>query len=239
MNYEYSAHVCPFEEKSLGEEDDCWTFSGYAAVFGNRDGGGDIILPGAFTKSLKERGFPDLHLEHEFEKTPVGTITNAYEDTVGLRVEGVLPKELPEARAVHALLKPRGKSGARALRGMSIGFRTIDFSRGQHEGKSTRFLKEVMCREASFVKSPMNKRAVIDALKSAEQLSVDEFKTLSDREREAHLRSLGHSDSWAKYLTARTRDASMQSKAQREAGEGRGRVLPDFAANIRQLAERL
>jgi uncharacterized protein len=238
MDLEYSSHMVPFEEKSMSEDDDCWTFAGYAAVFGNRDGGGDIIMPGAFTKSLKSHGLPDLHIEHKSNETPVGTITDAFEDKIGLRVEGVLPKDLPEARAVHALLKPRGKMGTRALKGMSIGFRTLEFQRGTHEGKSTRYLKELLCREASFVKDPMNKLARVDSLKSdIIRIGIDEFKSLSDREREAHFRTLGHSDSLSKYLTACTRDASLSSKAQREAGSAG--ALPDFAASIRNFAQRL
>ena len=46
------------ERKALGfqlesiEEDG--TFSGHAAAFGNIDNGGDVILPGAFARTIKE-----------------------------------------------------------------------------------------------------------------------------------------------------------------------------------------
>jgi len=41
-----------FETKELTEEGQ---FEGYAAVFGNRDSWDDIIEPGAFAKTIKER----------------------------------------------------------------------------------------------------------------------------------------------------------------------------------------
>ena len=41
----------PFKLKS--HDDSSGTFEGYASVFGVRDGGRDIVMKGAFAKSLK------------------------------------------------------------------------------------------------------------------------------------------------------------------------------------------
>jgi hypothetical protein len=42
-----------FEVKSLGDDG---TFEGYASTFGNKDSGGDVIMPGAFAKSIRTKG---------------------------------------------------------------------------------------------------------------------------------------------------------------------------------------
>jgi uncharacterized protein len=214
---EIGHYMVGLEEKAISEEADHWSGTGYAAVFNNRDLGGDCIVPGAFKESLKTFGLPALHRMHRTNEDPVGTITDAIEDAKGLRIEFELPKDLVSAKEVVALLKPRGRNGARGLKGLSIGYQTVRFHNDKFNGKSTRFLTELVAHETSFVANPMNQLATVDKIKS-NHLSVDDFKSLSDREREAHLRSLGLSDGWSKYLTARTRDGDVQGKAQREAG---------------------
>jgi uncharacterized protein len=233
MNYDFGGLI-GIEEKALKETDDSYQFTGYAAVFGNKDHGDDIIERGAFAESLKSHGLPLLLFNHRMNDLPIGVIEHAEEDRRGLLVAGELPKDDPVANRVGIMLRAR-KNGNRALKGMSIGYKTEQ----SHKKDGARILTKLRLYEASFVNMPMNPLAGVETLKSA-TMSVDEFKTLSDRAREAHLRSLGFSDSWSKYMTAKTRDAVLQSKAQREAGDGSGRViLPDFAANIRQLTGKL
>ena len=90
MNY---GHLIDLEEKGLSENEDAFRFVGHAAVFGNKDLGGDIIVPGAFTKSLKDHGMPLLLFNHKMDDLPVGVIESADEDKKGLLVEGELPKD--------------------------------------------------------------------------------------------------------------------------------------------------
>ena len=45
--------LCSFELKAVGESG---AFEGYAAVYGNVDQGGDMIQPGAFGKTIADRG---------------------------------------------------------------------------------------------------------------------------------------------------------------------------------------
>lgn len=223
MNYDFGGLI-DLEEKALKETEDSYLFTGYAAIFGNKDLGDDIIEPGAFAKSLKEHGNPLLLFNHKMDELPIGVIEHAEEDRKGLLIEGELPKDDPIARRVGIMMKSR-KNGNRALKGMSIGYKAE-----RHERKNgARHLHQIRLFEASVVNLPMNPLA--EARLKSMALTVDEFKSLSDREREAHLRTLGLSDSWSKYLTAKTRDATLQEKAQREAGE-EGR-MPDFASLIR------
>lgn len=231
-------YMVPLETKAVVEDEEGWTFTGYAAVFNNVDQGGDVILPGAFKKCLRE-GLPDLHVEHKYKEEPVGTITDAYEDDFGLKVEGFLDKRVPKAVETYAHLKPRGTKGMRAYRGMSIGYHAVDSARDRRDGKSIRLLKELNCIEASFVRRPMNKLAVLTSLKSEDDgLTALEWKDMTNREREAALVARGISERLAKRFIATERDAFDAS--QRDAGDVVGRVdVPDFAALIRQTAQRL
>jgi HK97 family phage prohead protease len=66
--------------------------TGYFSKFNNVDGDGDIIRPGAFTKTIKEQG-PDStlprikHLLNHDPSLPLGVLTKLYEDSYGLAYE--------------------------------------------------------------------------------------------------------------------------------------------------------
>ena len=123
-------------------------FAGYASVFGRLDDGGDIVMPGAFRKSLGLRGKHRVKMLFQHDpKDPVGTWEAIREDGFGLWVEGRLVPEVPRAEALRRLIA-RG-----AVDGLSIGFRTVKATR---EGKSgARKLWEVDLWEISIVTFPM------------------------------------------------------------------------------------
>jgi uncharacterized protein len=81
------------ESKAITEsaDGDAWIFSAYASIFGSKDLGGDVVMPGAFAKSLKENGLPALLWQHKVDE-PIGVITEAREERRGLFVRGELPK---------------------------------------------------------------------------------------------------------------------------------------------------
>ena len=66
--------------------------TGYFSKFNNVDADGDIIRPGAFTKTIQEQG-PDSklprikHLLNHDPSLPLGKITKLYEDSYGLAYE--------------------------------------------------------------------------------------------------------------------------------------------------------
>lgn len=66
-------------------------FAGYAAVFGNEDLGRDVLLPGAFTKSLARRPAARVKMlrQHDPEE-PIGIWLDLAEDKKGLRAKGRL-----------------------------------------------------------------------------------------------------------------------------------------------------
>jgi HK97 family phage prohead protease len=126
-------------------------FAGYASVFNRVDGGGDIVMPGAFAKSLsKRRDRIRLLFQHD-PKEPVGTWDAIGEDSHGLFVAGRLVPDVPRADALRRLI------AGGALDGLSIGFRTVKATReGGH-----RKLWQVDLFEVSIVTFPMMEDARI------------------------------------------------------------------------------
>ncbi len=117
-------------------------FSGYAALFGRRDAGGDVIRPGAFARTLADRRDPlPLCWQHRSELR-VGTIETIAEDSRGLRVIAALDN--PDGGAAVALR--RG-----AVTGLSFGYRARGFLRGP-QGRE---LTDIDLFEVSLVTHPM------------------------------------------------------------------------------------
>lgn len=140
----------------LKELEDDGTFEGYASVFGEVDEGGDIVVKGAFKKSLKAGIKPKMLYQHNPDQ-PIGVWPEVREDEKGLFVKGKLVRESQRGAECYALLK------AGALDGMSIGYRTIRAERDERTGIRT--LKEVELWEISIVTFPMNTSARVSGVK--------------------------------------------------------------------------
>ena len=76
------------------------SFTGYAAVFGNRDAGGDRILRGAFHETLAEyRKSAHVFWHHDTSK-PIARVTDAREDDSGCASRAPsTPRRRPRRRA--------------------------------------------------------------------------------------------------------------------------------------------
>jgi hypothetical protein len=129
-------------------------FAGYASVFGERDQGGDIVMPGAFAKSLAKKGRAGIRMLFQHDpKEPVGTWERIAEDGYGLWVEGRLTDGVPRADGLRRLI------AARALEGLSIGFRAV---RATREARGNlRRLWQIDLWEISIVTFPMMEGARI------------------------------------------------------------------------------
>lgn len=149
---------------------DSGVFEGYASTFGERDLGGDIVVAGAFTKSLKARGAKGIRMFADHDTTKrIGVWQDIVEDDKGLYVKGQLLIEKAIGKEAYIDLK----SGA--FDGMSIGFRTI---KDKYDGRrKARMLEEVDLLEVSLVSFPMNENARVTAVKTA-----DDFKTIREFE---------------------------------------------------------
>src|SRR5690606_41649220 len=87
-------------------------FSGYASVFGRVDGGGDMVMPGAFRDSLETRGSERVRLLFQHDpKEPVGLWDEIVEDGFGLWVSGRLIDGVPRAASLRALVAGRAIDG--------------------------------------------------------------------------------------------------------------------------------
>jgi uncharacterized protein len=123
-------------------------FAGYAAIFGKRDLGGDVIQPGAFARTLEMRaaeGPLPVFWQHRPDRR-IGTIETIAEDERGLRVIGTLT-DLGAA----ALLRDR------TVRGLSFGYRATAARRTA----AGRDLQAVDLFEVSLVTRPMQPLAQV------------------------------------------------------------------------------
>ena len=129
-------------------------FAGYASVFGQVDQGGDIVMAGAFKKSLAKKGAGGIRLLFQHDpKEPVGIWEKIVEDGFGLWVEGRLLPGIQRSDSLRALIE------GGALDGLSIGFRS---ERASKDKKSShRRLWQINLWEISIVTFPMMEGARI------------------------------------------------------------------------------
>ena len=187
-------------------------FSGYGAVFGNVDWYNDVILPGAFAKSLEKwaekNKMPPVLWNHN-DGEPIGVYTSIYEDEKGLFVEGrLLIDDVPRAKSTHALLK------AGAIDGLSIGYKT---KKANQQTNGIRELIELDLGEISIVTMPANEESLITSVKS--KLEDGELPTLPEFEK--FLRESGFSKTQAtaiagkglRHLFSESEDEKFQAKS--------------------------
>ncbi|MGE5113124.1 MAG: HK97 family phage prohead protease [Acidobacteriaceae bacterium] len=150
-----------FEVKSIASDG---TFTGLASTYGNVDLGNDMVMPGAFTKTLSDkRGQVPLLMGHD-TSSPIG-LAVLTDTPSGLQVKGELVLEVPEAKSAYALLK-KG-----VIKGLSIGYDTV---KSVMDG-GVRKLTELKLFEVSLTPFPMNESAVITSVK-AEGDQIAQFR---------------------------------------------------------------
>lgn len=182
----------PLTIKSVNDEGE---FTGYGSVFGVKDSYMDIVMPGAFAKTLAEwkskNAFPALLWQHD-TKEPIGVYTDMKEDEKGLFVAGrLLINDDALAKRAHAHMK------AGSLSGLSIGYALNDY---EWDGEKEAFLlKEIDLWEVSLVTFPANDSARISDVKTA--LAKGEVPSASSFER--LLRDVGLSRKKSKEFMAK------------------------------------
>ena len=145
-------------ELPLLQANEAGAFSGYASLFGVVDSGGDVVMAGAFARSLIKRGAQGVKMlwQHQAAE-PIGLWTSIVEDARGLKVEGRLDLSVMRAREALSLMR-KG-----AIDGLSIGFRTLRATTEKSSG--VRRLHEIDLWEISIVTFPMLPQARIAAVK--------------------------------------------------------------------------
>ncbi len=184
-----------FELKAATTDSPEGTVCGYASVFGEKDQGNDIVMPGAYANTLKSRkvGRVSMLYGHQTSEIPIGVWKTMKEDGKGLYVEGLLALGSEKGRQLHEVLK------AGADMGLSIGYRTVrkeivvpenlGADASEWTPGAVRKLLEIDLREISFVPNPMLDSARLTSVKSDDD--EDEAAKLLQRE-EAEAKALAH-----------------------------------------------
>jgi HK97 family phage prohead protease len=137
------------------------SFEGMAAVYGNLDLGGDVIEPGAFTRTIKNGGGKVPLLWQHDQREPIG-LGKLQDSKEGLMIHGQLVMESPVAQKALGLMR------ADVLTGLSIGYDTIVSE--YDKANDIRRLKELKLWEVSLVTFPMNPKAQVTSVKALEEI---------------------------------------------------------------------
>lgn len=194
----------PLKIKSVSDNGE---FEGYASVFDVVDSYGDVVVKGAFEKTLKKwrerKDFPPVLWQHQMDE-PIGPFTEMKEDERGLFVKGrLLIEDDPLAKRALAHMK------AGSVKGMSIGYMVVDAE--YHKQDDIYYLKEIDLWEVSIVTFPANTEAKITEVKN--MLLKGETPSPSNVER-ALREALGFSRTQAKGFMAKGYGALQQRDAE-------------------------
>ena len=216
------------EFKVEGEE---MTFEGYGASFGNVDSYGDVIVKGAFDKTLRDAKrsgiWPAMLLQHgggflggAEDQTPIGVWTDMHEDDKGLVVKGKLAATV-RGQEVYTLMKMTPRP---AITGLSIGYLAKEFTLGTKAGEPRRMLKAIDLFEVSCVTFPANGKSRLTSVKAGDRPTI--------RLAEEALREAGFSRTEAKAILA----SGFKALPQRDAGD---QSDADVADALRRLTSTL
>ena len=220
MKKEKEIKSFPFEVKATAEENNIFTFEGYASTFNNIDHGDDIVIRGAFSNSLARDSQVPILWQHQMSEV-IGISVQLYEDDKGLFIKGNLPKD---DTLVSGRIIPQMKVGS--IKEMSIGFFTKNYDIAKN---GIRLLKEIDLFEVSLVTKAMNSQALVSGFKS--------FETLRDIEQT--LKDSGFSNSEAKTLISKIKEFSSKRDAsqdnQRDADATKQKIITDLNNFINNL----
>ena len=186
-----------FKTETFDEEEGI--FSGYGAVFGNVDSGGDIVEHGAFTKTLA-KGWERVKILalHNDAILPIGKPMELREDENGLYLRAKI-SDTATGRDVKTLIKDG------VLSELSIGYEPVVF---EYDGNQMRHLKELELFEISVVTWAMNEQAVITDYKSM-QRRADEIRD-AVRVGSEYLKGAGEDDMKKIFLAIRQTADTME-----------------------------
>jgi HK97 family phage prohead protease len=164
---------CVSEIKDVTEKG---TVTFYAAVFGNRDLGNDIIDQGAFKKTLMENAKTIRHFKHHDQWQMPGVIQDIKEDNYGLLVQSKLILNTQLGRETYEEYRAMVEAGKSMDH--SIGFRAIKSEPYTENEEEIRRLKEIRLFEVSTLTAfGMNPLAQTVGVKSFEELDLTTLLT--------------------------------------------------------------
>lgn len=151
----------PFQIETKRLDGDQWLVEGYASTY-DRDLGDDVIVPGAFAKSLTN-GRPVRFLYQHDHRQVLGKALELKEDERGLYGRFAISKT-----ALGGDVRTLLKDGC--LDSFSIGYIPKEAETDKKEG--VRRLKEVELLEVSVVSMPMNPAALVTAVKELDGSAI-------------------------------------------------------------------
>ena len=224
-----------FKADTADPNNDMGLFEGHGSVFSNIDLGGDVVEPGAFSKSLmkwqEKNELPAMFGFHKYDN-PIGDWLEMREDEKGLYVKGQLwvrgDKRIESAVVAHNMMRGTGPKG------LSIGYIVKEFEDQEFNGGMVRHIKSVDLMEVSVVGFAMNPLAEVESVKSLAQV---EGKNPTKREVEKFLRDAGMSAKQSKAFIAAGFDAAFCDGKGDEEGEARDESMSaDILASLKQLS---
>lgn len=178
--------VAPMEIKAV---EDNGQFEGYGSVFGVQDYDGDVVVKGAFKRTLEEQRAANRMPKMLWQHSPtdiVGRWMDMYEDERGLKVKGKLIMDTQRGKEAYALMKEG------VLDGMSIGFNVREAVPSEQRSMG-RVIEDVDLWEVSLVTWGANPDARVTAVKARQ----------TERQFERFLRESGFSRAEALAITAK------------------------------------
>ncbi|WP_370931928.1 phage major capsid protein [Bartonella sp. DGB1] len=227
------------EVKELAETGE---FSGYASVFGVVDHSNDVVVKGAFKKSLdkhKSKGTNVAMLWQHKRDSPIGVWQEVKEDDKGLFVKGKLVTGTTQGRETYELLK------AGALSGLSIGYFVRDY---EYIG-GAKHLKEIELQEISPVTLPCNELARVEHVKSQkeiiamETLEVKQLVEQSTKNLEEKTQKLEETfkkslEQETKTLNSKLEKSEAENRQLKEEGQQLKKSVDELKDNFLELAQK-
>jgi len=136
--------------------------AGYASVFGVPDSSGDVVVRGAFARTIAAGRVP-LLWQHAVD-TPIGVVEKLGEDARGLRVIAAIVADTEQGHDAVELLR------AGAISGLSFGYR-VRASRPDR-ARGIRELTDLDLLEVSIVTFPMQPLARVIAIDPLPQVTA-------------------------------------------------------------------
>jgi hypothetical protein len=169
----------PLQIETKRLDGDQWEVSGYASTY-DRDLGDDVIVPGAFAKSLGTGRRVPLLFGHDQRQLPIGHSLDLKEDDRGLFGRFHLSKTAL-GTDVRRLLQEG------SLNAFSIGYVPKESETDRKAG--VRHLKEVDLLEVSVVALPMNPQALVTGVKELDGNAIAQAVAAYVTEQEARRRN--------------------------------------------------
>ena len=136
---------------------------GVASVYDREDAVGDVIIKGAFTRTVAEN--PDVPLLWQHDPAAVIGRARLRETDTGLEMVAQLDLDDPQAVLV------RNKLQKRLLNGLSIGFEPRDVDWESRDGRVVRILRDVRVWEVSIVTFPAQPAARVTEVRAGRTIS--------------------------------------------------------------------